>query len=77
MALWCNGLNEMDKLSLKFSEQSALRQIDSCTDINELKKLTRSLMRSHFGARSMICDLLLRTSFTAVSPDDAPPSPPA
>jgi hypothetical protein len=50
----------MDNLSLKFAEEAALRQIDDCSDLTELKKLTRSLMRSHFTARAMIGNLLLQ-----------------
>lgn len=50
----------MDNLSLKFAEEAALRQIDDCTDLNELKNLTRVLMRSHFLAKATICNLLIQ-----------------
>lgn len=50
----------MDNLSLKFAEEAAIRQIEDCTDLNELKKLTYVLMRSHFSARATICNLLLQ-----------------
>lgn len=49
----------MDKLSLQFSETAALRVIDSCTDIEELKALTKQLMKAHFGCRQFIADLML------------------
>lgn len=48
----------MDNLSLKFAEESALRQIDECADINELKKLARSLIKGHFSAKALICQLM-------------------
>lgn len=48
----------MDALSLKFAEESALREIENCTDLAELKKLAISLTRSHFSARSLICTLM-------------------
>lgn len=59
MACWDNLRELMDKLSLQFSETAALRIIDSCTDIEELKALTKQLMRSHFGCRQFIADLML------------------
>lgn len=48
----------MDSLSLQFAEASALRQVDSCTDLEELKKLTRSLVSAHFQSRALICQLM-------------------
>lgn len=48
----------MDPLSLKFAEQSALRMVDSCTDLEQLKQLTRSLVRGHFEAKALICTLM-------------------
>ena len=48
----------MDALSLKFAEESALRQIEECTDLAELKKLAAVLAKSHFSARSLICTLM-------------------
>jgi len=48
----------MDSLSLKFAEESALRMVDSCTDLEQLKQLTRSLVRGHFESRAMICTLM-------------------
>lgn len=48
----------MDALSLKFAEESALRQIEECTDLAELKRLTTVLTRMHFSARSLICTLM-------------------
>lgn len=50
----------MDKLSLRFAEENAIRQVNECTDLEELKALTRSLIQGHFQARSFICQLLLQ-----------------
>jgi len=50
----------MDKLSLSFAQETAIRQIDECTNIAELKALTKSLMKSHFESRAFIAQLLLR-----------------
>lgn len=51
----------MDQLSLSFSEASALKAVESCTDIEELRAVTRSLVRGHFESRRFI-DLLMRQS---------------
>ncbi len=48
----------MDNLSLKFAEESAIRQIDDCADIAELKNLARSLIKGHFSAKALICQLM-------------------
>lgn len=48
----------MDNLALKFAEESALRQIDECADITELKKLASSLIKGHFSAKALICQLM-------------------
>ena len=50
----------MDNLSLKFAEESALRQVEECTDLGELKKLASSLIRGHFSAKALICTLMLQ-----------------
>lgn len=50
----------MDKLSLQFAETAALRIIDGCTDLAELKALTKQLVRSHFGCRQFIADLMMK-----------------
>lgn len=50
----------MDNLSLKFAKESMLRQVDECTDLTELKNLTRSLVQSHFSARALISTLMLQ-----------------
>jgi hypothetical protein len=50
----------MDDLSLQFAEQSALRMVDHCTDLEQLKALTRSLVSGHFQARAFICQLMER-----------------
>jgi hypothetical protein len=50
----------MDSLSLKFAEESALRQVEECTDLGELKKLTSTLVRGHFSAKALICTLMLQ-----------------
>lgn len=48
----------MDNLSLRFAEESALRQVEECNDITELKKLACTLLKSHFSARALICQLM-------------------
>jgi hypothetical protein len=48
----------MDNLSLQFAEETALRQIDECNDIEQLKTVTRSLIQGHFQARAFMCTLL-------------------
>jgi hypothetical protein len=50
----------MDKLSLSFAQESAIRQIDDCTNIAELKALAKSLMQAHFETRAFIAQLMLR-----------------
>jgi hypothetical protein len=50
----------MDKLSLSFAQETAIRQIDDCTNIAELKALAKTLMKSHFESRSFIAQLMLR-----------------
>lgn len=67
---------KMDALSLKFAKESALRQVEECTDLAELKKLTSSLVRGHFESRALISQLLLQgppRAFSTGVPDDAPP----
>ena len=68
MASWFNGVLWMDHLSLKFAEQSALRMVDSCTDLEQLKPLTRSLVKGHFEAKALIC-LLLEQQIEALGRD--------
>ena len=58
----------MDNLSLQFAEQSALRMVDHCTDLEQLKALTRSLVSGHFQARAFICQLMERNP-EAVNPE--------
>lgn len=48
----------MDSLSLQFAEQAALRMVDQCNDLEQLKQLTRSLVSGHFAAKSLICTLM-------------------
>lgn len=50
----------MDDLSLRFAEEAALRQVEECTDLGELKKLASSLIRGHFSAKALICTLMLQ-----------------
>lgn len=55
-----------------------MRQIETCTDLAELKKLTITLMRGHFQSRAFIC-LLLEQSLPhgiTVTPNDVLPSTP-
>lgn len=50
----------MDDLSLRFAEESALRQVEECSDLGELKRLASSLIRGHFSAKALICTLMLQ-----------------
>ena len=50
----------MDDLTLNFAQEAALRQIDECTNVAELKALAKTLIKSHFTSRSYIAMLLLR-----------------
>ena len=62
MAYLANCDFDVDDLTRSFAVESALRQIDDCTNIAELKALAKTLMKSHFEARSLIATLLLPTS---------------
>ena len=44
----------MDDLSLKFAEAAALQDVDRCTNLEDLKKLTKLLIQGHYQARSFI-----------------------
>jgi hypothetical protein len=57
----------MDDFSLGFAQEAALRQVDDCTNIAELKALAKSLIKSHFTSRSFIATLLLRDASTPIS----------
>lgn len=48
----------MDEFTRSFAQEAAIRQIDNCTSIDELKALTKTLLASHFQARSYIATLL-------------------
>ena len=50
----------MDDLTRSFVIEAALRQIDDCSNIAELKALAKTLVKSHFTARSFIAMLLLQ-----------------
>lgn len=50
----------MDKLSLRFAQEAAVRQIDDCSDLGELKALATSLVKGHFEAKALIELLLLQ-----------------
>lgn len=63
----------MDPISVRFAQESAMRQIDACTDLGELKRLTRSLVRGHFEARAMICNLLLQQAEALTQSSKASP----
>jgi len=58
----------VDDLTLRFAQEAALRQIDDCTNIAELKALAKSLIKSHFTSRSFIATLLLRETTLGPSP---------
>lgn len=50
----------MDDLTRSFAVEAALRQIDDCSNIAELKALAKTLVKSHFETRSFIATLLLQ-----------------
>ena len=48
----------MDNLSLQFAEAAALQDVDRCTNLEDLKKLTRLLIKGHFQSRSFMATLM-------------------
>jgi hypothetical protein len=54
----------MDKLALSFAKTQALNAVDSCTDIEELKELTKNLIAGHFEKRAFI-ELIMRQQLEA------------
>jgi len=48
----------MDGLSLRFAEESALRQIEECEDLAQLKDLAKTLIKAHFSAKSLLHQLM-------------------
>jgi hypothetical protein len=50
----------VDDLTRSFAVEAALRQVDNCSSITELKALAKTLIKSHFEARSFIATLLLQ-----------------
>jgi hypothetical protein len=50
----------VDDLTRSFAVEAALRQIEDCSNIAELKALTKTLIKSHFETRSFIATLLLQ-----------------
>lgn len=62
MAYLANCDFGVDDLTRSFAVESALRQIDDCSNIAELKALAKTLVKSHFEARSFIATLLLPTA---------------
>jgi hypothetical protein len=58
----------MDNIAFSFAQEAALRQVDECTNIADLKALAKSLIKSHFTSRSFIATLLLRDAATPVHP---------
>lgn len=60
----------MDRLALTFAKEAALRQIDECTNLAELKGLAKTLIKSHFESRGFIANLLLPNSSADALGDD-------
>lgn len=50
----------VDNLTRSFALEAALRQVNDCTNIEDLKDLAKSLVKAHFEARDLIGTLLLR-----------------
>jgi hypothetical protein len=48
----------MDNLSLQFAEAAALQDVDRCTNLEDLKKLTKLLIKGHFQSRGFIATLM-------------------
>jgi hypothetical protein len=48
----------MDNLSLQFAEAAALRDVDRCTNLEDLKKLTKLLIKGHFQSRGFMATLM-------------------
>lgn len=51
----------MDNLSLQFAEAAALQDVDRCTNLEDLKKLTKLLIKGHFQSRGFIATLMKQT----------------
>jgi len=49
----------MDRAALKFAQEVGLRQIDECSNVQELQSLAKTLLKSHFESRSLIATLML------------------
>ena len=49
----------MDEFTRSFVKETMIRNIDNCTSIDELKALAKTLLASHFQARSFIGQLIL------------------
>jgi hypothetical protein len=49
----------MNDFTRSFAKEAAFRQIDNCTNIDELKNLAKMLAASHFQARDFIGKLIL------------------
>lgn len=56
----------MDPLSAQFSQELSLRDIDRCTNVEELKRLTKMLYRSFTMNKEFIAKLLMPKPATAV-----------
>lgn len=59
----------MDDLTRSFAIEAALRQVDDCSSITELKALAKTLIKSHFEARSFIATLLLQAPVPSYHPE--------
>ena len=49
----------MDRVSMEFTERVWVDQIQRCSDLDELKAISQSLVKMHFASKSMIGRLLL------------------
>jgi hypothetical protein len=48
----------MESLSLKFAQERMVRGINDCTNVEELKQLTKMLVQSFYMNQQFIADLL-------------------
>jgi hypothetical protein len=49
----------MDDFTRNFTKEATFRQIDNCTNIDELRALAKTLLASNFQARDYIEQLIL------------------
>jgi hypothetical protein len=56
----------MDKLAVSFATTQALNAVESCDDLEELKRLTKVLIKGHFASR-MFIEQMMRGQLEALA----------